>query len=53
MGYTQRRIEVVLDVSNHNDERNERDERLAEELRAEIAALLEQSKYEPLRAIVV
>lgn len=53
MGYNQEKIEVVLSTSNHNDERDERDEKLAEELRAEIERLLQQPKYEPLRAILI
>lgn len=52
MGYDQRRIEVVVDVSCHNDERDKRDEALFEKLRAEIRALLDKPEYEPLRSYV-
>jgi hypothetical protein len=52
MGYDQQRIEVVVSVSRHNDERDERDDKLLEELRAAIRALAEQPRFEPLRAMV-
>ena len=52
MGYDQRRIEVVLDVSRHNDERDQRDDALAEELRARIRELVESPRYEVLRPYV-
>lgn len=52
MGYDQRRIEIVLDASRHNDERDRRDDALAEELREKIREIVESPQYEVLRPYV-
>ena len=48
MGRRDERIVIALHLSNHGDEQDEIDKRLADELRAEIEKLLAQPKYESL-----
>lgn len=48
MGYVTRTIEIHLRLNAHNDERDERDRKLADEIECRIGELLEEPQYEHL-----
>ncbi len=45
MGYTVHGAEVTVRLSSHNDERDDRDEKLWEELHGRISDLISEPRY--------
>lgn len=52
MGYEQRTATVRATVDRHGDDRQKRDDDLWDELLEELRKVVEQKKYEPIRASV-
>lgn len=52
MGHERRTLTVSLTLDNHGGDKQARDERLADRIEQEIAAILDKPEYEHLRGIV-
>jgi hypothetical protein len=53
VGYATRKIEIHLTLDDHGDEREERDQKLFEEIADKIDTMLDQPEYEHLRGMVM
>lgn len=48
MGYELRKVVIYITLDRHGDERQQRDDRLCDELLEEIRRVVEQKKYEAI-----
>lgn len=53
MGYDARRLEIVAHVSRHNSPKDDRHDELWEDLMERIQAIVDDPKYQEIRAWVV